>query len=69
MIDKIVDLICEEARRREGWDLSIKLLEVVVEVDTEISKIILNLETLGRSSHKNPKGKRGEQYLIRRAYR
>lgn len=69
MIEKIVDLVCEEARRRPGYDLSLKLLSVVVEVDLEINKIILALETSDTISHGNPNGTRGEELLIRRAYR
>lgn len=42
MIDKIFELICEEARRRTGKDLVSKIYQVSCEVDSKVLDFMLS---------------------------
>lgn len=53
MIDKIVELICEEARRRPGNDVVVKLHNVTLEVDRRIIELMAELLEAKRNAKRN----------------
>lgn len=50
MIDKIIELICEEARRRPGNNLVLKLYTVMVDLDSKIIELMGEAQKSQRSS-------------------